>query len=154
MELNNYVLAQEIVQKEGFSQANISVILKTYNLIEYEDYYKVKGAVFINKHSNRLPRFIKNSIKRHNFTDLKNLIYIQEFIELFESYAKIKEKITIINICNKKFIKIKDKWLEDIVFNNNLTKVSVHKKEIPELIRGDYIKGYIQTGSSKCLVWY
>jgi hypothetical protein len=153
--LKDYVLGSEIAKIGGFNIANISMTIKCCGLVEGRDYQKFGGMTLLNKKCLFLPNNINNIIKSGKTTDLSDLIPHSFFIDTINNLTTlIKDKYQIKNVQGKKFVKIKDKKLFDIIVNDNLTKYVVETYEIPELVNKNYIQGHIKLSNKKELVWY
>ena len=152
--LKDYILGTEIAEKGNFHQANISMLLSDFGLIEGDDYLKFGGVVLINKKSPLLPNYIREVIENNDFTDLSKYLPKVYFMDILENQtSNIKDKFEEVTISSKKFVKIDDE-LQELFNNDNLIKTAVDNSEIPELAANDYIKGSIKLSNKKSLVWY
>jgi len=159
----NYVLAQELFEKTGFASSNISMVIKDDRIEEGNDYLKFKSVVLLYKHSLNLPKFITEPMKKYEdeFTDLSDLIPYIYFTELTDENIKsIEDKFEIVELGGgedmrpKKFVRITDETLHNVIYDDSKIKVTVENSEIKELVQGKYIDGYIQLSNRKSLVWY
>jgi len=152
--LKDYILGTEIAKKGNFHQANISMLLSDFGLIEGDDYLKYGGIVLINRKSLLLPNYIKEVIKNNEFTDLSNYLPKVYFMDILENQtSNIKDKFNEVTISSKKFVQI-DEGLQELFKNDNLIKTTVDNSELSELVAGGYIKGSIKLSNKKSLVWY
>ena len=155
MYLKDYILANEIVEKGNFNIANISMMIKDNKLEEGEDFLKFNGVVLINKKSNKLYKYIYNIINDNIFIDLSEYIPYVYFRELLDNNTNyIKNMYEEVSISGKKFIKITDKTLKKVLYNERKIKVIVPEKEKNELYRDKLIEGDLNVGKGKFLVWY
>jgi len=152
--LKDYVLGNEIAEKGNFHQANISMLISDFNLIEGDDFLKFGGIVLINKYSLNVPNYIKKVIFENEFSDLSEYIPQTYFLEVLENQtALIKDRFKKVTIGSKKFVELDD-TLKKLFTNPALIKTTVDNDEISELSEGDYIKGNIKLSNKKSLVWY
>ena len=152
--LKDYILGTEIAEKGNFHQANISMLLSDFGLIEGNDYLKYGGIVLINKKSLLLPNYIREVIENNGFTDLSKYLPKVYFMDILENQtSNIKDKFNEVTISSKKFVEVDDE-LQKLFNNNNLIKTTVDNSELPELIADGYIKGSIKLSNKKTLVWY
>lgn len=157
--LKNYILGTEIAKAGNFHIANISILLKENNLIEGTDFLKYGGITLINKESLRYPKYITdlidNMIYKKSFTDLTDLIPMTFFKDLLENNIRlIQDKYIEVQVDSKKFIKITDKKLSNVLLNEKLIKSVVNNSEIHDLLNENYILGYIKLSNKKSLTWY
>jgi len=151
----DYILTDEITQKGSIEPANISIMIK--NMTEFSDYQKYGHTVLLHKQAYMIPSYIKEIIERNTFTNLENLMPIEYLMDIVgNSYNYIENKFSIVKIprVKKRFIKIIDKELNDVMFNERLVKTTVKAKEMMELIDNELIEDYMQISESKYLVWY
>jgi len=152
--LKDYILGSEIAEKGGFHQANISMLLSDFGLVEGDDFLKYGGIVLINKKSLLLPNYIKEVIYKNKFTDLSKYIPMSYFLEIIENQTKlIQGRFKQVTINNKKFVEL-DKELQELFSNDLLIKTTVQNSEIPNLYSDNLIKGSLKLSNKKSLVWY
>jgi len=152
--LDDYILGNEIAKKANISIANISMLIKNHNLINGIDFLKFKSINLINKNSLYLPRNIRKIIDKYKFTDLSEYVPYIYFTELFEFKLKNIKNFSIIKICNKKFVKINDKYFEKIIKDEKLVKVVVDRNEVKSLLDDSLIKGFKHLSKGRTFVWY
>ena len=157
--LKNYILGTEIAKVGNFHIANISMLLKNNNLIEGIDYLKFGGITLLNKQSIRYPNYIikaiYDTIHSSRFTDLSDLIPITYFNEMLENNKRLIQKsYEVVVVDGKKFVRIKDAKLKDVLFDDTKVKSVVNRQEIEGLLSDKLISGYINLSNSKTLVWY
>jgi flagellar hook-basal body complex protein FliE len=151
----DYVLGAEVAKKGNFHIANISMLLKDFNLVEGIDYQKYGGITLLNKKSLKMPNYIYTILWNKDMTNLEDYLPMPYFKELLDNkISMIRNKYKVVEISDKQFIEIKDEKLKDVIFNEKLIKTVVDFSEIKELLEDDYILGYEKISSNKALVWY
>lgn len=153
--LKDFVLGTEIANKGKFTINNISIAINAFNLVEGRDYLKFGGITLLSKECTFLPHYIYKNMFGDGITDLTDLLPYTYFMdEVEKTTTLIKNKYTLVDVSGKKFVKITDKELYNAFFKKRLTRYVVHSSEMPELINGRYIDGFIKLSSSKVLTWY
>ena len=153
--LKNFILGTEIAKAGNFHIANISILLKENGLLEGVDYLKYGGITLIAKSSIRFPKYITEIINENKFTDLSDFLPLNYFKDLLENNTKlIADKFTEVEIGGKKFVKITDKKLSNIMTNDTTVKSVVDNSEIPELVNENLIVGHLKLSNKKSLIWY
>jgi len=153
--LKDYILGSEVAKKGNFSIANISMLLKDFDLIEGIDYLKYGGITLLNKKSLKMPNYIYKLLCDKSMTDLSEYIPYNYLYDIVMGNMKlIESKITKIKIENKQFVKINDEKLKNVIFNEKLVKSVVDNNEIKDLLNEKYILGYEKLSNTKSLCWY
>ena len=153
--LKNFILGTEIAKAGNFHIANISILLKENGLLEGVDYLKYGGITLIAKSSIRFPKYITEIINENKFTDLSDFLPLNYFKDLLENNTKlIADKFTEVEIGGKKFVKITDKKLSNIMTNDTTVKSVVDNSEILELVNENLIVGHLKLSNKKSLIWY
>lgn len=153
--LKNYVLGAEIASKGGFHIANISMLFKDLPLVEGVDYLKYGGITLLSKNSLKYPKYIRNIMFSNKMTDLSELVPLNYFKDILENnITLIKKDYKIVQVENKKFVKIINDKLKKIIINEKFTKSVVGNEELEDLIKEDIVLGYIPISKDKSLTWY
>jgi hypothetical protein len=151
----DYILGAEVAQKGNFHIANISMLLKDFDLVEGVDYQKFGGVTLLNKQSLKMPKYIYALLWNKDMTNLKEYIPLALFKDMLNGkISMIKSKYKITNIADKQFVQITDEKLKKVIYNERLVKTVVDFSEIKELLEDNYILGYEKISSKKALVWY
>ena len=152
---NDYILGAEVAQKGNFHIANISMLLKDFDLVEGVDYQKFGGVTLLNKKSLKMPKYIFALLWNKDMTNLKEYIPMAHFKDMLDNNMKLlKSKYTVINIADKQFVQITDTNLKEIIYNEKLVKTVVDFSEVKELLDDNYIIGFEKVSAKKALVWY
>ena len=164
--LKDFVLGTEIAREGKFDIANISMTISDFGLVEGIDYLKFGGITLLSKKSLVIPNNIYAAMFSENITDMSNYIPYNWFMEQIENHTNlIKDRYELVEIGaytdlkgkykkGKRFIKITDDELQNIMFNEKLVKYVVDLKEIAELEAGNFIDGHIKLSNKKELIWY
>lgn len=155
MMLKDFVLGSEIAKGGDFHIANMSMVIKDFELVEGTDYLKFGGITLFSKTSICFPKNIDVVMKTYKFTDLSNLVPLKFFKDELENNTNmIKTKFKEVKVDGKQFIEITDEKLSEVFHNPKLVRSVVSANEIPELVNGGYILGYMQVNKNKYLTWY
>jgi hypothetical protein len=153
--LKDFVLGTEIAKIGNFHIANISMTIKEFGLTEGVDYLKYGGMTLLSKKSLLLPKNVYEPMFSGKVTDLSEYLPFNWFIDQLENQTRmIKDRYEVIKIEGKKFIKIIDEQLKEVMFNEKLVKYVADSEELQDLINDNYIEGYIKLSNKKYLTWY
>lgn len=153
---DNYILANELVQKMDIHIANISILKNNLErLNNTKDIISLKKCSFINKDSLMLPNNILVGIFSNEFTDISDKLpvtYVRsEFGITYKELQKSGILLGKVKIAGKQFYHFTPEFVEKM---KNKTVYILNKKETLECERNKDIDGYIQLGKNKFLTWY
>ena len=148
-----YILANELVEKMNISMSFISKLSK---YLENESVMKkLNNCTFIDTTSNKLPKNIKNALKKYTFTDISNKLpftYFRDEFGLTESELKNSGIINdVIVIAGKKFYVFSNEFIAN---TKNCIGYILNEKETFDCYNRNLINGYIQVTKKKYFVWY
>lgn len=153
--LKNYVLGAEVATKGDFHIANISMLFKDLPLVEGIDYLKFGGITLLSKDSYQYPNYIRNIMLAPGMTDLSDLLPLTYFKDILENnITMVKDSYEIIKIEDKKFVRVDEPVLKEVLMREATTKSVVGSEEIEELYEDNLIKGHMPISKKKTLVWY
>jgi len=153
--LKDYVLGVEICAAGDMHIGNISMTIKDTCMIDGIDYLKFGGVVLLNKNSDKLPNNLVQIIENNDMTDLSEYIPYMYIHSLCEgNVSKINKRLERKNISGKQFVKVIDKELKEVLFNESLIKSTIDSSEVDSLVEDKSIKGYLKLNNSKSLCWY
>lgn len=152
----NYILANELVQKMGIHIANISVYRKRFE--DENDLGTIKkmgDCNFINKASEKLPLTIMNGVRAHEFTDMTDKLsapfvkteWDLSYNELYDAGVITEQKF----ICGKRFYVFDHDFIKKV--KRKICYV-LNEKETKECFDKELIDGYIKISKKKYLTWY
>lgn len=153
---NNYILANELVEKMDINIANISILKKQFD--EEDDditIVKLNNCSFIKTNSYKLPNNIREGISKFEFTDISNKIPCSFFREEYDISDKeiMNAPITIGKtiIAGKKFYEFDRDFVKQV---KNHVLYTLDEKEKNECYAKNQITGFVQMSKNKFLTWY
>jgi len=153
--LKDFVLGTEIAREGKFDIANISMVIKGFDLVEGSEYLKYGGVTLLNRTCPRIPLNVMKVMYSDKMSDLSEYLPFNYFMDLMENQTRmIKDKFEIVKVSGKKFIKVTDENLNEVLMNDKLVKYTVDAEEIPELVNKKYIEGHLKLSNKKYLTWY
>jgi hypothetical protein len=152
----NYILANELIQKMDINIANISVLVSHYeDCDDYTTMYKMNNCTMINTASHKLPKNLREAIAANKFTDITNKLpctFVKSEYEFTEKeLTESKIVIDKIEIAGKKFFVFDRDFVEKV---KNKIVYALNATETMECFRKKQIEGYIQVSKNKYLTWY
>lgn len=152
----NYILANELVEKMGISIANISMLRKQFEEVDDDSsIIKMNNCSFIKKNSSKLPHNILAGIASNEFTDVSNKLPVTWVREEFEITEKewFKSGLVIdkIKISSKQFYVFDDEFVQTV--KGKVTYV-LNEQETLDCFNKGLIQGYRQVSKNKFITWY
>lgn len=151
-----YVLANELVQKMGINIANISMLKKQFE--DNDDRYSIQSlnnCSFINKKATLLPKYIKDGLDSHEFTDMSDKLpctWVKEEYQITEK--ELKQSNLVISkekISGKQFYVFSPDFVKTM---KNKIGYVLDEKETMKCYQLKQIEGYIKLKNNKYFTWY
>lgn len=145
----NYIMLNELQSKMKTSNNSLSVLLAYYENSD-QDIKKLGNTTYIYKYSKFLPDYVKDIIRKNEFTDVTTFLPLGFFKKEITTY-RLKKFGKITRIAKKEVLVFNDKFKK--IFNNYIV-MQLPIKECKELKEKDYIIDYESLTKTIALAWY